>query len=221
MLIEKLKSVWYEVSRIGCIIFSRCFLRLDVKGMKNVPKDGALLLVSNHQSYLDPILCGLFLRRHLFYLGRDSLFRNKYFRLFFKSLNALSVRRDAADITAIKEILDRLKQDCGIVLYPEGTRTRDGRIAEFKPGAAMLCKRGGAVIVPVIIEGAFECWPRFKKLFSFGSEVVVRYGEAITSKEARKMSSRDLAVYLNDRLRQMQNEVRRELGKEPLDYNNE
>ncbi len=219
MLIEKLKSVWYEVSRVGCIIFCRCFLRLDVKGMKNVPKDGALLLVSNHQSYLDPIFCGLVLRRHLFYLGRDSLFRNKYFRLLSNSLNALSVRRDKADITAIKEILDRLKKGCGIVLYPEGTRTRDGRIGEFKPGAAMLCKRGGAVIVPVLLDGAFECWPRFKKIFSFGSKVVVRYGKAITSEKAKVMSSRQLAAYLNDKLRQMQIEVRRELGKEPFDYN--
>jgi 1-acyl-sn-glycerol-3-phosphate acyltransferase len=218
MLVEKIKNVWYDVSRIGCIIFCRCFLRLDVKGMKNVPKDGALLLVSNHQSYLDPIFCGLFLRRHLFYLGRDSLFRNKYFRLLSYSLNALSVRRDQADITAIKEIIERLKRGCGIVLYPEGTRTRDGRIAEFKPGAALLCKRGGAVIVPVIIDGAFECWPRFKKIFFFGSKVVVRYGKAITSKEAKKMSSRDLAAYLNDRLRQMQNEVRSKLGKKPFDY---
>ncbi len=219
MLAEKLKSLWYEVSRIGCIIFCRCFLRLDVKGMKNVPKDGALLLVSNHQSYLDPIFCGLFLRRHLFYLGRDSLFRKKHFRLLFNSLNAVSVRRDEADITAIREILERLKQSCGIVLYAEGTRTRDGRIGEFKPGAALLCKRGGAVIIPVLIEGAFECWPRFKKVFSFGSEVVVRYGKAITSEEAKVMSSRQLAVYLNERLRQMQSEVRRELGKEPFDYN--
>jgi 1-acyl-sn-glycerol-3-phosphate acyltransferase len=219
MLVERIKNVWYEVSRIGCIIFCRCFLRLDVKGMKNVPKKGALLLVSNHQSYLDPIFCGLVLRRHLFYLGRDTLFRNKYFRLLSYSLNALSVRREQADITAIKEILDKLKRGCGIVLYPEGTRTRDGRITEFKPGAALLCKRGGAVIVPVILEGAFECWPRFKRLFSFGSKVTVRYGRPITSQQAKKMSCRQLAKFLTEKLREMQNEVRSELGKEPFEYN--
>jgi 1-acyl-sn-glycerol-3-phosphate acyltransferase len=189
--------------------------------MNNVPKDGALLLVSNHQSYLDPIFCGLVLRRHLFYLGRDTLFHNKYFRLLSYSLNALSVRREHADIAAIKEIIDRLKRGCGIVLYPEGTRTRDGRIAEFKAGAALLCKRGGAVIVPVVLEGAFECWPRFRRIFSFGSKVTVRYGRPITSQQAKKMTCRQLAKFLTERLREMQYQVRLELGKEPLDYDNE
>ena len=192
--------------------------RLHIRGARNVPAKGAFILASNHQSFLDPVLCGVGLNRQLNYMARDTLFKNWFFRQLIGSLNAIPLKRNEADITAMRIVIERLKAGCGVLLFPEATRTSDGRISEFKPGLGLLCRRGKAAVVPVLIEGAFECWPRNKKMFSFGSEIVVRYGKCISSEDAGKMSDEQLADYLTETLRHMQTEVRKKIGKRPLQY---
>jgi 1-acyl-sn-glycerol-3-phosphate acyltransferase len=77
----------------------------------------------------------------------------------------------------MKKVVSRLKEGKGVCLFPEGTRTSDGKIATLKPGFGFLCRRGEAAVVPAVIDGAFECWPRHKKIFSPG-RIVVCYGNA-------------------------------------------
>ncbi|TSA46063.1 hypothetical protein D4R52_01220, partial [bacterium] len=96
---------------------------------------------------------------------------------------------------------------------------QDGRIAPFKPGFGLLCRRGGASVVPVLVDGAFECWPRHKKIFLPGAQIVVCYGKCITADEVKNMNDRELAERLTDTLRQMQHSCRIKHGKEPYDYN--
>jgi 1-acyl-sn-glycerol-3-phosphate acyltransferase len=103
------------------------------------------------------------------------------------------------------------------VSLPEGTRTVDGRIADIKPGFGLLSRRSGAKVVPVVIDGAFECWPRHKKFPSIG-KVTVSYGELITPELVRELGDKEFARVITGRLRQMQNELRIKSGKEPFDY---
>ena len=121
-------------------------------------------------------------------------------------------------LSAIKKIIGKLKDGFGVCLFPEGTRTSDGRIAAFKPGFGLLCRRGGAAVVPVVIDGAFECWPRHKKIFSPGARINVCYGKCITAEEVKRMSDRELADTLTHTLRQMQTKNRVKQGKVPYDY---
>jgi 1-acyl-sn-glycerol-3-phosphate acyltransferase len=193
------------------------FFHFRVKGIRNVPNDGAVILASNHQSYLDPILCGVALKRHLHYVARDSLFDNKYFAWLIKSVNAIPVKRGKADVSAVKTVIGKLKEGKCVCLFPEATRTSDGRITSFKPGFGLLCRRSEATVVPVLIDGAFECWPRYKKIFSRGA-ITVCYGEAITPEQVNNMSERKLAKVLTERLRQMQKDCRVRQGKEPYNY---
>ena len=93
----------------------------------------------------------------------------------------------------------------------------DGKITPFKPGFGLLCRRGNAAVVPVVIDGAFECWPRRKKLFSRGS-IVISYGKAIPAEQAKNMGNQKLAEVLTETLRRMQNETRIKQGKKPYDY---
>ena len=185
------------------------------------------MLVSNHQSFLDPVFCGIPLKRPLYFLARDTLFRPLVFcrrrkRGFFgwliSSVNTIPVRRGKADLSAVKTIIGKLKEGSGVCLFPEATRTKDGKIAPFKPGFGLLCRRGKAAVVPVVIDGAFECWPRHKKIFSPGSEIVICYGKCITPKEVKEMNDMELAKNLTDMLRRMQNDCRIKHGKEPLKY---
>ena len=224
---EKRKMRWFRFARWVCKVFCRLFFRIRVYGRKNVPEEGPLLLVSNHQSFLDPVFCGIPLKRPLYFLARDTLFRPLVFcrrrkRGFFgwliSSVNTIPVRRGKADLSAVKTIIGKLKEGSGVCLFPEATRTRDGKIAPFKPGFGLLCRRGKAAVVPVVIDGAFECWPRHKKIFSLGSEIVICYGECITAEQVKEMNNKELAKNLTDILRRMQNDCRIKHGKEPLKY---
>jgi len=217
MLKETLKAVWYWLARWACRLFCMLFFRFRVYGRKNVPGNGAVILASNHQSYLDPILCGVALKHHLHYVARDSLFKNKFFALLIKSVNAIPVKRGTADIAAMRTVIGKLREGKGVCLFPEATRTSDGKIAAFKPGFGLLCRKSEATVVPVLIDGAFECWPRYKKIFSRGS-ITICYGKAITPEQLNDMSDRKLAETLTNSLRQMQKDCRIRQGKKSFYY---
>jgi cytidylate kinase len=214
---EQPKMRWFRLARWFCKIFCMAFFRLRPAGLENVPDQGALVLICNHQSFLDPVFCGIFVRRSLYFLARDSLFRGLFGRLI-ASVNTIPVKRGTADLGAMRTIINKLKDGSGVCLFPEGTRTSDGRITPFKPGFGLLCRRGGAAVVPVVIDGAFEAWPRHKKLFSPGGHIMICYGKCIPAEQVRRMGDRKLAEVLTDTLRQMQNDCRVKQGKEPYSY---
>lgn len=210
--------MWYWFAVWCCRVFCCVFFNLRIQGRENIPEEGAFVLISNHQSFLDPLFCGMYLRRPLYFIGRDTLFANRLFGWLISSVNTIPVRRGKADLTAMKKVISKLRDGRAVCLFPEATRSRDGRIEAFKAGFGLLCRRGNAAIVPVVIEGAFECWPRHQKIFTPGSRIVVSYGKTITAREVKDMSNRVLAKTLTDRLRQMQNDCRLRQGREPYCY---
>jgi len=214
---EKLKAGWYWFALWGCRFFCILFFRVRACGTENVPEKGPFILVSNHQSFLDPIFCTVALKRQLCYVARDSLFANRFFGWVISSVNTIPVKRGKTDLSAIKRIIRLLKEGKGVCLFPEGTRTSDGKIASLKPGFSLFCKRTEASIVPVVIDGAFECWPRNKKVFSSGS-ISVCYGKAIKYEQVKNISDERLAELLTDTLRQMQNDCLLKQGKKIHDY---
>jgi 1-acyl-sn-glycerol-3-phosphate acyltransferase len=193
-----------------------CF---DVRfyGRQNIPETGGVLLLSNHQSFLDPPLCGIGVDRHFSYVARDTLFTNPVFGWLISSVNVSAIKRDTADIAAIKLFIEKLRAGNAVVLFPEATRSHDGKIADVKPGFGLLSRRANVPIVPIVIDGAFECWPRTKKMFSPGRITVV-YGDLIPPEKIKEMGDEKFAAYLTDILRKMQNETRARFGKEPLRY---
>ena len=208
---------WFRFARMLCRIFCKMFFHIRFVGLENIPKRGAFVLVGNHQSFLDPVLCGICIGRCLYFLARDTLFKG-LFGWLISSVNTIPVRRGEADMSAIRTVISKLKEGSGVCLFPEATRTMDGKISQFKPGFGLLCRRGNAAVVPAVIDGAFECWPRHKKIFSPGSEITVCYGKCIPADEIKKMSDEELAERLTDTLRRMQNECRIKEGKEPYNY---
>ena len=209
---------WYWFIVWLCRWFCKIFLRLRFYGLENIPDEGGFIITSNHQSYLDPIFCGLHIKRPFYYLARDSLFTPWLTGRLIASLTTIPVRRGEADMSAMRQVIGRLKEGHGVYLFPEATRTRDGKITPFKPGFGLLCRRGNAAVLPVVIEGAFECWPRHKKMFIIGSKISVCFGKLITAEQVKEMDDRQLAESLTVKLREMQNECRIRDGKEPFDY---
>ena len=186
-------------------------------GRENIPSKGPFLLISNHQSYLDPVLCACPIRRRVGFLARESLFTHWLFGGMIRSVGTIPLKLGEADLSAMRKVIDVLRQGRGVCLFPEGTRSADGKITPFKPGFGLLCRRGKAAVVPVVIDGAFESWPRHKKLFSSGS-IAVCYGKAISAEQAKEMGDAKLAEVLTDTLRQMQTTCRIKQGKKPYDY---
>jgi 1-acyl-sn-glycerol-3-phosphate acyltransferase len=217
MLKKNLRKVWLEFCHLVCVIFCGIFFKIRVYGAENVPVEGPAVLVSNHQSFLDPVFCGVPLKRYLYYMARDSLFSDRFFGWLIWSLNTVPVRRDEADFSAVRALLAELKRGNPVCLFPEGTRTPDGRVRPFKPGFGLLVRRGSAALVPVVVEGAFECWPRHRLVPRPGT-VAVCYGKPLEAGELKGIGDKELASVLTQVVRRMQNECRERLGRRPYDY---
>jgi 1-acyl-sn-glycerol-3-phosphate acyltransferase len=168
----------YAICRLISQLLFIFLFRGRVFGTERVPRQGGVLLVSNHQSFLDPVLATLAIPRECNYMARDTLFHIRWLRPIMEYLNAFPVKRDTADMGAIKETLRRLKAGKVVLAFPEGTRTEDGSIGPMRAGVVLLARKARVPIVPTLILGAFESWPRDAKL-PRPHAVLVAYGEPL------------------------------------------
>jgi 1-acyl-sn-glycerol-3-phosphate acyltransferase len=159
-------GVFWEISRMFCRPFCVFLFDLKVYGRHHVPNTGGVLIVSNHQSYLDPVLVGVYLRRPMSFLAKSELFSgNRFFAWLIRRLRAFPVKQGAGDVGAVREMVRRLKEGHVLNLYPEGSRTETGEIAPIEAGAALVIRRAGVPVVPVAIDGSFDAWPKGRKRF--------------------------------------------------------
>jgi 1-acyl-sn-glycerol-3-phosphate acyltransferase len=162
--VDRPSFVWKMVQVLFRVWFST-FFDLKVYGIRNVPRTGGVLLVSNHQSLLDPPLLGVRLFRPMSYMAKSELFRNKAFAWLIRSLGAFPVKQGAGDVGAIKETVNRLQQGRMLNIFPEGARTLTGEVGPMQPGVALVVRRAGVPIVPVAIDGSYQAWPKGRRLF--------------------------------------------------------
>jgi 1-acyl-sn-glycerol-3-phosphate acyltransferase len=203
------KRLWYGFLQVVCRLLAVALFRIRVSGRKHVPAEGAALVLSNHQSHFDPVLIGLACDRRLNYLARQSLFGFPPFRWLIQSLDAIPIHRDGLGLDGLKETLRRLKRGEMVLIFPEGTRTRDGELGRFKPGFSALAKRADAWLVPVAIEGAYEAWPR-RNPWPWIGTIHVQFGEPIEGAEARRYEERELVAEVERRIRQCHEIARRQ-----------
>ncbi len=170
--------------------------------------DGGVLVVSNHQSHLDPVLVGLAVDRRMSYLARKTLFDFAPLRWIILSLGGIPLDLEGGGLSGIKEALKRLKREEMILVFPEGTRCRDGEIATFKPGFCALARRSKITLLPVAIDGAFQTWPRTRPVPGFGT-VHVRLGEPMSAEEIASFEDDgDLVAEVERRIREGHKNVR-------------
>ncbi|MCB9853666.1 MAG: 1-acyl-sn-glycerol-3-phosphate acyltransferase [Phycisphaerales bacterium] len=149
---------------------------LKVDGQENIPAEGGVLIVSNHQSVLDPILLPIRLNRPFNYIAKSELFRNRMFAWFLRWVfNAFPVHQGHSDVKAVKETIRRLQAGHVMNIYPEGARTEDGEIGPLQSGVALIVERAQVAVVPAVIVGAFEVWPIHKRFFRRGP-IRIRFG---------------------------------------------
>jgi len=146
-------SVQYRISQLLISSMARMIFRWRVIGRDNIPEGGALI-ASNHISALDPPLIGSAIRREMYFFAKIELFRNFLFGALIKSLNAFPVRRGEADRQSWKMAKSLLKAGKLLLFFPEGTRSKDGRLQPGRPGMARLAFAAGVPVVPAAISGS-------------------------------------------------------------------
>jgi 1-acyl-sn-glycerol-3-phosphate acyltransferase len=188
--------------------FAVPYFRIRYTGVQNIPLEGGILAVSNHQSHLDPPLVGAGCPRRMNYLARESLFHPPLFGKLIYSVGAIPLDREGVGLSGIKESLKRLKRGEMLLVFPEGTRTPDGEIHRFKPGFTTLAVRSKSAILPLAIEGAYRAWPRQAR-FPRPRVVNVHYGPPILPEEYANIDERDLITLVETRIRDCQAELRK------------
>jgi 1-acyl-sn-glycerol-3-phosphate acyltransferase len=188
------------IARLGTTLL----FQLKTTGSENVPKTGGVLLVANHQSYLDPVLVAVHLRRPVSFLAKSELFENPYFGWFIRMLHAFPVRQGEGDVGAVKEVIRRLQEGNVLNIYPEGSRTQTGELAPLEKGVALIIRRAGVPVVPIAIEGSYAAWPKDRKLFH-AHPIRLKYGKPINFDGKR---SDEILQTLESRLKEMIAELR-------------
>jgi 1-acyl-sn-glycerol-3-phosphate acyltransferase len=173
-----------------------------------MPKTGGVLMVTNHQSFLDPWLIGIAPPRQVHYMARDTLFKGGFLQWLAETLNAFPVKRGSADLGAIRAAVERLDKGFVVNIFPEGTRSEDGTIGPIAAGVSLILNRAKTPvpIVPTVVDGAFDAWPR-KAKFPRPGKVRIIYGKAIMPEEWKAWSAEELARRIRRELVKLQEEV--------------
>jgi len=126
----------------------------EVRGREHIPRSGGLIVASNHVSFWDPPLVGTAAVRELHFLAKEELFHPPAFGALIRRFNAIPIRRGMADLSGLSRALEVLKTGGALILFPEGTRMRDGELHPARPGVGMLAVNADARIVPCFISGS-------------------------------------------------------------------
>lgn len=175
-------SFIYKLSRTLVSWFFNMFYDYSTSGSHYVPLHESSILAANHISFYDPPVISIHVKRQLNYFARDTLFKGLLGKLI-RSLDTIPVTRDTADIKSLKAIFKVLKNNGAIVIFPEGTRSSDGKLSASKPGAGMIACKSKATVIPTRIFGTFEIWGRHQKLPSLGGPIHISFGPPMTVDE--------------------------------------
>lgn len=182
------------VKFIGTFLF-KIFLRLEVEGQENIPKDGAFVLCCNHISLLDPPVVAAACTRNIHWMAKEELFV-PVLGTIYKWLGAFPVKRGTADRTAISHGINILKNGEVLAIFPEGTRSKTGALGKAAPGALMMAGRVKATILPTCVIGTDvkrqgKLWPKVK--VKFGKPIPFPEGEVVGKDLLNRLSGEMMA----------------------------
>ena len=163
------------------------FFRREVHGRAHLTREGGGVLVVNHASFLDPPLAGEPWPRPLYYFARHTLFFGPVLTWILNACRSIPVRRGASDIRALRRALSAIEDGDIVVLFPEGTRTQDGRLQPGRVGAGMIAQKTRARIFPCYIEGSWKIWPRGR--LPRPGKIRVFYGPSFVPEELYQMAA--------------------------------
>ncbi|MBN8712333.1 MAG: hypothetical protein BGO12_22345 [Verrucomicrobia bacterium 61-8] len=188
--------IFYNLAKL----LAKTLFRMRVVHPERMIEEGPLILAVNHSSYFDPPLAGTCSKRAVYYLARKSLLKWPLLGPLFPDMNVIPVERDGNDMSALREVIKKVKEGNGIVLFPEGTRSKDGNLQKAKAGIGLVIAKTHAPVLPMRIFGAYEAFPKGTKRMRF-TKITVVLGEPIYfTKEELSDNSRENYQRLSDRV---------------------
>ncbi|MBA2173857.1 1-acyl-sn-glycerol-3-phosphate acyltransferase [Halobacillus locisalis] len=185
----------YKLGKFLCTVIFYPLYRIKVVGKENIPKEGPVIICSNHISNFDPPIVGITSSRNIYFMAKEELFKNRFIGGILKRVHAFPIKRGMRDRNALRKGLGVLKDHHALGLFPEGTRQKNGEIGKGLAGAGFFALRSNAYIVPCAIIGPYE---KFKPL-------KVVYGEPIDMTEYReeKASAQVVTDRIMEEIRQL------------------
>ncbi|MFN4070007.1 MAG: lysophospholipid acyltransferase family protein [Thermus caldifontis] len=181
------RAAWYLARFLLYLLFG-----YRVEGAEHVPQEGPVILAANHLSILDPIVIGAGIRRPVSFLARADLFRLPLLSWLLPRLYAVPVERGQSDLSAIKGAIRALERGMAFGIFPEGTRSRTGKLQPFKTGVAAIALRTGSPVVPVAVVGSDRAWPVGQKFFRLRQPIWVIYGKPIPVPKLSRFTHQEL-----------------------------
>ncbi len=182
----------YRVSRAFLKVLFRLYNRWEVSGQEHVPASGGVLLFANHTSYADPPIVGAACPRPVNFMAKAELFHLPVLSGFISRTHAFPVQRGAADQQALRRAVRLLDSGEVFLIFPEGTRSHDGRLMDFELGTAFVALAAEAAVVPVAIDGADRLLPPGKPML-LPAKLRVRFGPPVDlSRHRTQRRSRDV-----------------------------
>ena len=166
-------TIVYNIFSNLARLFARLFFTMRVVHPERMIENGPLIIAVNHSSFVDPPLAGICSSRAVYYLARKNLLQWPFFGPLFPDMNVIPVERDGNDMSALREVIKKVREGNGVVLFPEGTRSKDGHLQPARAGIGLVIAKTMAPVLPVRIFGAYEAFPKGSKLPSFGPITIV------------------------------------------------
>lgn len=171
-------SLFYKAVAVLVRTTGTAYFQWRVLHQERIPLTGPVIFAANHVSFADPPMIGGAIPRPINYLARESLFNQPLFAKLIRSLNAVPLDRDGGGPAGMRTVLELLADGRALLLFPEGTRSPDGRLGEAKSGTGLTVIRSGAPVVPLRVFGLFEAWGR-DRLFPRPGKLIIKFGEPL------------------------------------------
>lgn len=203
----------YRLCWWGFRALGRGYLRWRTVGVENVPLTGPAILAANHVSYLDPPLIGAALGRPVHFMARSSLFRFPVFGWFIRKMQAVPVDREGGTGGAgLKAVVDRLEAGGAIILFPEGTRSRDGQLLPVRAGVGLMVLKSSAPVIPVRLFGLYEAYGRHR-WFPRPGRITLVYGPPLDFAAAKAEAQVCDRLRLKALYQEVADEILRAIGQ--------
>lgn len=184
--------------------FCRLLFKIEFQGVENIPLEGACVITPNHVTYADPIWITIPMPRRVYYMAWSKPFQIPVLGLLMRMFGAFPVNLDVpGDASAQREAIELLRRGRALVIFPEGGRTRTGKLIPFKMGAFRLALSHGVPIIPVTIKGAEKIWP-VGRILPRPGKLTITYHPPIEVERLQEEASR---LELKEKARQLAREI--------------
>jgi 1-acyl-sn-glycerol-3-phosphate acyltransferase len=195
-------TIVYNVFHNIAKFIAWCFFSLRVVHPERMIEEGPLLLAVNHSSYFDPPLVGICSQRAVYYLARKNLLEWPVLGRLFPDMNVIPVEREGNDMSALREVIKKVRKGNGVVLFPEGTRSRDGNLQPARAGIGLIIAKTLAPVLPMRIFGAYDAFPKGSRALRF-TQITIVIGKPLFFSAAEVMpGTRETYQRLSDRVMQ-------------------